>query len=166
MNYSLLLSAILFCSLTITAAQPFACDDDRSRRFFTKIGSTDIENYSEPCVWLAARPEEQATFCAPDHFSLAFFICRETCGACTDTCEDTADGSFVYNGFTRDCLWLSLRNAVQDEVCEDLTSNAATACPETCNVCDTPAPMTQTDVVVIGAGAAGVGAASRIAEVD
>jgi hypothetical protein len=31
---------------------------------------------------------------------------------------------------------LSLRNWIQDEICDDSTSQAGTICPETCNQCD------------------------------
>jgi hypothetical protein len=47
-----------------------------------------------------------------------------------------------------------------------MDSDADNACPETCNVCDSPAQVIETDVVIIGAGVAGIRAAERIAEID
>lgn len=103
------------------------CDDDRFGTFFVPSAGK-----SERCVWLAARPVEQAELCRAGQPARS--VCRETCGACTDTCEDT-NGRFTLNNVRRDCLWLSLRNNVIDQVCTP-GSEASIMCPETCNACD------------------------------
>mmetsp|Transcript_3643 Transcript_3643/g.5340 ORF Transcript_3643/g.5340 Transcript_3643/m.5340 type:complete len:354 (+) Transcript_3643:429-1490(+) len=104
------------------------CDDDRTTKFWVP----SLEKY-EPCVWLSARPEEKIILCQPGQE--AYRICPETCGVCSDSCEDT-DGRFDLNEVSRDCLWLSLRNSVINEVCQP-GNEAYSVCPETCDACDT-----------------------------
>lgn len=104
------------------------CDDHPSAKFPTDVP----ELGNQRCVWLAARPEYQEQFCIPSH--PAYKICEETCGACTDDCEDT-DGTFVHRGINRPCLWLSLRLNEQDLVCVP-GHEAMEVCPETCGACD------------------------------
>jgi hypothetical protein len=100
------------------------------------------ESKTPPCVWLAACPEMQAILCDPQDPLHAYHICKETCGKCTDNCQDDPVAYFEYvNKETgvvtlHNCLWLSLQNWVQDEVCNDSSSQAGTVCPETCNKCD------------------------------
>jgi hypothetical protein len=105
------------------------CDDSATARFF--VAET---NKAEPCVWLASRPDFQATYCAEGHPSGARVICEETCGACSDNCEDNSL-QFLINGVLRDCTWLGLRPNVMEMLCHTGTS-ADFICPETCNVCD------------------------------
>lgn len=140
MHGLLLSAAVLFCPSEAQQREPsFAptvtffptptdgvCDDDKVRRFRTTPTQT------EPCVWLAARVEEQPKFCQPG--MEAYDLCEETCLKCRDPCRDTLQ-EFVADGFIRDCEWLTLRVSVQERVC--LPNHAAYfACPETCNVCD------------------------------
>jgi len=51
----------------------------------------------------------------------------------------------MYDGFMRNCQWLSLRTDVQDELCHDTNSDAYLACTESCtlfSVCDdSPQPF-------------------------
>ena len=104
------------------------CDDDKLAAFFVpSLGET------QQCVWLAARPEQQELLCKESHESGAYHLCPETCGKCSDNCRDT-DNKFDYNG-PRDCLWLTLRKNIQDEICVP-SHNAYLTCPETCDVCD------------------------------
>ena len=115
------------------------CDDDAYSYFFVE----SLEEYQR-CIWLASRPEEQQTLCRPEDPSGAFHMCSETCGKCTDTCNDTSIRFMVGNA-SRDCLWLSLRPAMQELLCVP-GSDAWFACGETCGGCDgllhemTPAP--------------------------
>lgn len=148
------------------------CDDDLRRPFPSSAttNTTTTTTTTESCVWLVAQSEaKKVTYCDPQHFSQAFFICRETCGACTDSCEDDDDTDGVmieYQGTLQSCLWLHQQTwELQDEVCRNSTV-ARMACRESCDVCDTLATVISTDVVIVGAGAAGIRAATRIQEVD
>lgn len=92
-------------------------------------------------MWLAARldtfsPSLNDTYsvlCEDESLDGFGGICRETCGKCVDNVFDS-DGSWVYEGETRDCLWLSLRTTVQDEVCDDASYGAAELCRESCSL--------------------------------
>jgi trypsin len=104
------------------------CDDSQRERFWVNDALQD-----QPCVWLRARPKWTQVLCAnPD--SAAAQLCPETCGTCTDTCEDSKD-KFTANGGQYDCLWLSLRPSVQDKLCIQDTK-VRNICRETCNNCD------------------------------
>jgi hypothetical protein len=105
------------------------CDDDKNLPFWV-----EALQQAQKCVWLAARPEYQATLCQPTDPSGAYSICEETCGKCHDNCEDTS-GTFAVNDDVRDCLWLSLRTQYQGDLCVQ-GSPAFSICPETCDACD------------------------------
>ena len=114
-----------------SAATSQVCDDDRWGRFYV-----EDTGKAEPCVWLAARPLYQATLCSEDHPSKARAVCRETCGACSDSCTENPREKFIADdGLVRDCLWLSLRNSKQDILCHE-GQKAFEVCPETCGTCD------------------------------
>jgi len=106
---------------------PNTCDDSSTLKFPTDDAGDQL------CVWLAARPTEQQKYCKQGH--IAYGICEETCGKCSDSCEDTL-GYFYYKGIQRNCLWLSLRRNIIDEVCFEGFEVYDTVCPETCNKCD------------------------------
>ena len=84
------------------------------------------------CFWLRARPQMWGAVCSRS--IAASNLCRETCGKCVDNCFDTTKG-FLFQGFERTCLWLSVRLGVIYEVCH-LGHEAYTVCPETCGMCD------------------------------
>lgn len=116
------------------------CNDDRFKTVF--VEDTGRE---EPCVWLAARLDVYSPSLGDNYSVLCNDeggfggICKETCGQCYDTVFDDTDGKFIYEGFTRDCLWLSLRTDVQDILCSDRESDAFQACEESCtlfSICD------------------------------
>lgn len=113
-----------------TAAPADHCDDDRFATFLV-----EETGRNEGCVWLAARPIFQSLLCSPSH--PAYTACPETCNVCQDSCEDNDDGEFTHNGVVRNCLWLSLRNSVIDEICVP-GHGAFSTCPETCDSCDRP----------------------------
>jgi hypothetical protein len=48
------------------------CDDDKFTLFYVPS-----EKQFQTCIWLAARPDDQATLCLPDHPSNAYTICEE-----------------------------------------------------------------------------------------
>ena len=83
---------------------------------------------------MAARPEEQPTLCDPSHPSAAYDICEETCGKCTDNCEDEPTGRFFVNGVGRNCEWLMIRPQFWGELCVP-ENDAWDVCMETCNNC-------------------------------
>eukprot|EP00545_Synedropsis_sp_CCMP1620_P006968 CAMPEP_0119009876 /NCGR_PEP_ID=MMETSP1176-20130426/4652_1 /TAXON_ID=265551 /ORGANISM="Synedropsis recta cf, Strain CCMP1620" /LENGTH=696 /DNA_ID=CAMNT_0006962457 /DNA_START=103 /DNA_END=2193 /DNA_ORIENTATION=+ len=105
------------------------CDDNNRAQFVVN----ETSGYSNGCLWLAARPEWQEQLCVETH--AAYTLCEETCGSCTDNCEDTEGGTFEHRGVNRPCSWLSLRSNVQQEVCVP-GHMAMEVCQETCNVCD------------------------------
>jgi len=105
------------------------CDDDYENLF-----SVDSIQQYQGCLWLAARPNFQVTLCDPLDPSHAFDICEETCGKCSDRCNDT-NQNFIVKGVQRDCSWLLHRPGHQEELC--VKGNVALlACPETCNACE------------------------------
>lgn len=106
------------------------CDDSKTGRFF--VSATGKE---EPCVWLAdaGRQSFRDELCVAG--TDAYSLCPETCGACTDNCEDS-DEKFNYENKLRDCLWLRLRPKKQEAACA--INDIAYACPETCDICDSP----------------------------
>jgi glycoprotein endo-alpha-1,2-mannosidase len=113
---------------------PDRCDDSLFGSFPTR------EWGDKTCIWLAARPTEQAIYCRANE--TGYHVCEETCGKCQDTCFDTKE-KFTYKGISRNCLWLSLRPHIQKFVC--LPGNVAydQTCPETCNACDGPTTATK-----------------------
>lgn len=108
------------------------CDDSREETFETDL---DEPNKYQRCTWLKTRPAEQPKYCDPDHPAGAYDLCEETCGKCTDDCEDTTD-FFIYKNVTRRCKWLELRVSVMDEVCQEGFTAYDSVCPETCDSCD------------------------------
>lgn len=103
------------------------CDDDPVGKFPVPSLGTN-----EPCIWLAARPQFKGELCVKG--LPAYDLCEETCGKCSDDCNDTT-GSFAVNNVQRNCQWLRLRPGVQEVLCP-AGSEAALVCPETCNSCD------------------------------
>eukprot|EP00548_Thalassiothrix_antarctica_P007308 CAMPEP_0194136872 /NCGR_PEP_ID=MMETSP0152-20130528/6827_1 /TAXON_ID=1049557 /ORGANISM="Thalassiothrix antarctica, Strain L6-D1" /LENGTH=843 /DNA_ID=CAMNT_0038833675 /DNA_START=242 /DNA_END=2770 /DNA_ORIENTATION=- len=126
---------------TMPSPTPRLCDDS----LFTLFTLLNNEGHQR-CVWLASREEQQEIYCKPGMD--AYDICEETCGKCTDTCEDT-NGVFptiklvdhVNVTINRNCLWLSLRPAIIEEVCKAGFTAYDITCPETCNACDLAAPV-------------------------
>ena len=107
------------------------CDDLVGVSFF-------VEGEGEKnCEWLAARKSIQEKVCVMSQ--IAFHICEETCGKCSDTCFDDSSGTFpdLYrNGVTRNCAWLADRIAFEGgKYCED-GRPAREICLETCGICD------------------------------
>jgi hypothetical protein len=104
------------------------CDDDPKGNFFAPTTGK-----REPCIWLQDRPFLIPQLCAKG--SEARTVCRETCGSCSDMCEDTA-GFFSLQGVFRDCEWLRIRPRVQRVVCIPGVDVYEFVCPETCGTCD------------------------------
>lgn len=111
------------------AMQPLTCDDSKNQTFFI-----DESRGSKPCSWLARAPAWQRRLCVPGHE--AFDLCPETCGKCSDTCEDTTGTTFHVNRISprRDCAWLSVRPKWQAHLCKP-GKEAFDLCPETCDTC-------------------------------
>ena len=118
-----------------TAKNPYdSCDDDRFGTFYAN--ETDKE---EPCRWLWNRPDMILVYCNSSHPDGAFDLCEETCGKCSDTCEDDNDIRFKVpdkNG-TKDCAYIAVRNNLIDELCVE-GEVAYEACRETCDSCLPP----------------------------
>jgi hypothetical protein len=105
-----------------------SCDDS----FFDTFYVEDIKQ-DQYCIWLRARPEYVAKLCVAGHASRARQVCPETCGVCTDSCEDS-ETKFDIGGKRRDCLWLSLRISEQVKNC-NAKHEAWFHCRETCENC-------------------------------
>ena len=105
------------------------CDDDN---FATIYINSHIGE--KRCSWLAHHSDWQTVLCAENHASGARHLCAETCGKCSDVCEDSSTEFIDENGFRRDCDWLSRKPKMQEKYC---TANHAAydACHETCNTC-------------------------------
>jgi hypothetical protein len=114
-------------TFVIVDPSPGACDDSRLGKFPT------LSNGDQRCIWLVSRADERLIYCRPNE--TAYHLCEETCGKCTDDCEDTIE-RFDYEEISRDCLWLTLRPHVQDVVCVPGHRAHDIVCPETCNSCD------------------------------
>lgn len=106
------------------------CDDDLLGVF--PYPGVDGFVRERDCIWLRARPQMWGVVCSSS--ITASNLCRETCGKCVDNCSDTAN-YFLFQGFRRTCLWLSVRLGVINEVCH-VRHEAYTVCPETCGGCD------------------------------
>ena len=105
------------------------CDDDN-------FGTMYINSHigEKKCSWLAHHSDWQTVLCAKNHASGARDLCAETCGKCSDLCEDSSTEFIDDNGFRRDCDWLSRKPKMQEKYC--MTSHAAyDACHESCNSC-------------------------------
>jgi hypothetical protein len=86
------------------------------------------------CDWLAASSRDMMTLCMKN--SSAYYICEETCGACSDLCTDDPAFSFYFEGGNYDCKWLSVRPRNQVSACK--SSAVSDACAETCDSCPEP----------------------------
>lgn len=105
------------------------CDDDLTATFATNDHGQETQN----CTWLATRSDaEQQELCDPASMVGAYFVCRESCNACTDSCDDSINETFLYNGTAQTCEWLALNPKVQPEVCYHW-NDAWTVCKDTCN---------------------------------
>lgn len=113
---------------TLSPQLSSSCDDSLFDTFYVASLRQD-----QRCVWLRARPEYISKLCVEGHTSRARQICPETCGACTDSCEDS-ETKFNIDGKRRDCLWLSLRVAEQFKNCKPEHA-AWFHCRETCENC-------------------------------
>ena len=91
---------------------------------------------NQNCAWLreGRRKNYRNILCQPNHSSGAYYFCEETCGKCSDTCEDTAN-TFLIDGQAQDCKWLNRRPDKMKEFCYPKYP-AFDACPETCGGCD------------------------------
>ena len=108
---------------------PLTCEDSTKLFFLNeKIGG-------RPCSWLARNPGWQSQLCVPDED--AYHTCPETCGKCTDDCEDTHGKSFYVNrkrGY-QDCAWLSEHREWLPVLCYP-GHRAYHYCMESCDSCN------------------------------
>ena len=101
-----------------------ACDDSTEPIFM-------INKY-ESCSWLAAQPAVAITsFCRIAHILLN---CRETCGHCSDDCEDN-DANFIVDDEVVTCAWVQQQTPQNQEVLCQPRQPAYQHCGETCNSC-------------------------------
>lgn len=104
---------------------------------------TIADGEKQKCEWLRNREEMKKMYCVEGEE--AFIVCPETCGSCYDFCMDDALATIEIAGIQRDCEWLSLRPRFQKQVCS-WGSEAAIACPESCDLCEEPVAQQDTYV--------------------
>lgn len=122
-----LLPGLETCAFSINPKDP--CDDNKVCTFFV----SEEHGKREKCEWLRDRPNLQPSLCAPGQ--QARHVCPETCGVCTDACDDDLLATFTaMDGSTRDCHWLSLRPHLMGDLCYE-GNEVAQLCPESCDLC-------------------------------
>lgn len=105
------------------------CEDDMDGRFY--VGE-DIGN--QTCKWLQETPGVQPFLCI-DGLD-AWDVCPETCGKCSDACEDDDAATFGYNGTVVNCEWIRDQDPSEwESMCE--WQGPYSSCFETCNSCQT-----------------------------
>jgi hypothetical protein len=124
-----------------TPSSPAACDDNQFGTFLDNTGK------AQPCIWLndkSRRDTAIPTYCPTSSPSGARFICPETCGVCSDTCNDDDSVSFSVDGQSgRNCVWVRVRIQANDaywrpRLCVPNSvagPGAWTNCKETCENC-------------------------------
>jgi len=87
------------------------------------------------CLELRDNEALRNTTCVPTH--RAYQACRETCGACVDSCRDSTTKTFFVNRMwpNQDCKWLEVRPTWQESLCWP-THPVNKICGETCGSCD------------------------------
>jgi hypothetical protein len=108
---------------------PLKCEDSNKMFFMNEqLGSGR-------CISLARNPDLRSRLCVPEE--VAYHMCPETCGKCTDDCKDKPGRSFLVNrkrGY-KDCAWLATHPMWQPLLCKPGHS-AYQDCSETCNSCN------------------------------
>jgi hypothetical protein len=107
------------------------CDDDMEGEFFVGVGIG-----SQNCKWLQEMPEMQEFLCVKG--MVAYDLCAETCGKCSDYCVDNNYALFNYNDTTTSCAQVRQDPSKWDAICSEKTG-AINHCRETCNSCPTAA---------------------------
>lgn len=87
------------------------------------------------CLQLQENEALRKTACVPTH--RAYTECRETCGACVDSCRDATTKTFFVTRVwpDQDCNWLRIRPQWQEFLCHP-SHPANRICGETCGSCD------------------------------
>ena len=105
------------------------CDD-------TVNGTFIVENLGRrTCEWLIGSPAWRRRLCV--NGTEAWDVCPETCGQCSDECNDTPNVTFKVNnkqGY-KDCFWLSRRPKWKIRLCKE-GRDEYDLCKESCNTCD------------------------------
>eukprot|EP00543_Licmophora_paradoxa_P005864 CAMPEP_0202451146 /NCGR_PEP_ID=MMETSP1360-20130828/9642_1 /ASSEMBLY_ACC=CAM_ASM_000848 /TAXON_ID=515479 /ORGANISM="Licmophora paradoxa, Strain CCMP2313" /LENGTH=827 /DNA_ID=CAMNT_0049069645 /DNA_START=188 /DNA_END=2671 /DNA_ORIENTATION=+ len=105
------------------------CDDDPTGTFLLSDGTT-----LETCYWLNNQGSSIRSSYCNNAASEASTLCPETCGTCTDDCEDEANATFLLNGQDRTCSWLAGQPILWQFICIP-GETAFEICKETCNSC-------------------------------
>jgi hypothetical protein len=120
------------CNAQVQDVSDDGCEDSK-KMFYVNDKLPNIR-----CFWLhhflERSPHWRDRICAPGQ--PAYDNCPETCGKCSDTCEDQADKRFYVNrrNGLQDCAWLASRPLWQAKLCG--TSHLASLyCNEICNTC-------------------------------
>lgn len=87
------------------------------------------------CLQLRQNEALKNTTCVPTH--QAYTECAETCGACKDSCRDSATKTFFVTRVwpNQNCRWLEVRPQWQQFLCHP-SHPANKICGETCGSCD------------------------------
>ena len=109
-----------------------SCEDSKKMFYVNKhLGHMRCYFFGQ---FLSRNPRWKPKLCAPDQN--AYHECPDTCGKCTDSCEDQPDKSFYVSrrqGY-RDCAWLVKRPLWQARLCYE-GHDAYKYCNELCNSC-------------------------------
>jgi hypothetical protein len=91
------------------------------------------------CTWLLGSPVRREHLCAATQNHQARVVCPETCGVCTDFCEDSQGDFYVnHKQLKKNCAWLSVRSKWQSRLCH--RDDVKSLCKESCNTCDAAPP--------------------------
>jgi len=121
------------CNLQSEEPSDDGCEDS-NKMFYVNQHLPNIR-----CFWLNRFMERSPLWrdriCAPGQ--PAYDHCPETCGKCTDTCEDAPNNRLFWinirNGY-QNCEWLSTRPLWRAKACRK-NHSAYYACKEICNSC-------------------------------
>mmetsp|Transcript_16189 Transcript_16189/g.24443 ORF Transcript_16189/g.24443 Transcript_16189/m.24443 type:complete len:655 (-) Transcript_16189:309-2273(-) len=117
------------------------CDDAmyckfqiETERDYSQFNKNSNRNGSmQRCTWLHSQTEAvRANYCAVGQEART--LCPETCGVCTDGCEDDASAKVMVRGSQRSCAYLQIRPYLQEEVCVQ-GSDVWNTCREFCGNC-------------------------------
>eukprot|EP00547_Thalassionema_nitzschioides_P002913 CAMPEP_0194199332 /NCGR_PEP_ID=MMETSP0156-20130528/391_1 /TAXON_ID=33649 /ORGANISM="Thalassionema nitzschioides, Strain L26-B" /LENGTH=708 /DNA_ID=CAMNT_0038924217 /DNA_START=123 /DNA_END=2246 /DNA_ORIENTATION=- len=107
------------------------CDDDMTQEFEVP-GLPNIT-----CSFLQNRPSVRNYLCDATR---ADEVCKESCGTCSDSCDDDNNAYFEYDGEYQNCEWARTEIRTQadfDSICSPGKSPHR-YCREACNSCPSP----------------------------
>lgn len=118
--------------LTVAPTASVYCEDSHNLTF-------SWQGKERTCTWLLGSPVRRKQLCAATRNHQARVACPETCGVCTDFCEDSQGDFYVnHKQLKKNCAWLSVRSKWQSRLCH--RDDVKSLCKESCNTCDAAPP--------------------------